>query len=155
MTTIEEQLELLTQTRKNILAVVETCTLDQLYTIPDNFNNHILWNVAHVVATMDILIYASSDTTSGIDPDLVSNYKKGTFPNEDKSEVFIEGVKTVLKTSLDRLKKDYENNSFGTYTERLTSYGVKLSSVEDAICFNNLHESMHLGQIKMLQRLVV
>ena len=154
MISIQEQLDLLAQTRKNLRDVMDACTTEQLYTIPEQFNNHILWNAAHVVATMHILIYASSGTPSQIDPDMVDNFKKGTFPSQEKSEDSIERVKASLIDSLDELKKDYENSAFGTYSERMTSYGVKLASVEEAICFNNLHESMHLGQIKMLRTLV-
>ena len=154
MTSIQEQLDLLSQTRKNILGLVERCSTDQLYHIPEYFNNHILWNAAHVVATMDILVYASSGTPSQTDQELVTNFKKGTFPSNEKNEAFVQHVKAAVTDSLEQLKKDYTNNVFGPYTERVTSYGVKLSSVEDAICFNNLHESMHLGQIIMLLKII-
>lgn len=154
MNSIQAQLDLLAQTRKNVLAVIDSCTVPQLNKIPKNFNNNILWNAAHLVATMDILIYSSSGTASGIDPDLTANYKKGTSPQGDKDQAFVEHVKSLLYTSLEQLRKDYESNAFGPYAERVTSYGVKLTSVVKAICFNNLHESMHLGQIKMLHRLV-
>lgn len=128
--------------------------MSQLNEIPAGFNNNILWNAAHVVATMDILIYSSSGTRSSVDPNLVTNYKKGTSPGDDKDKVFIDNIKSILITSLDELKADCEKEVFGSYNERVTSYGVKLTTLENAISFNNVHEGMHYGQIKMLQRLV-
>ena len=40
------------------------------------------------------------------------------------------------------------------YQTASTSYGMPLQNVEDAIYFNNIHEAMHLGQIKMLLKMV-
>lgn len=151
---IDQQLSLLTQTRKNLLEEVNACSLEQLFSIPEKFNNNIIWNIGHLIATFDILIYASSNTQSKIDSSITDSFKKGTFPSQEIDKSLAEKLVAEFTSSVENLKQDYKNQIFGSYTERVTSYGVKLSSVEDAISFCNLHESMHYGQIKMLRRLV-
>ena len=51
-------------------------------------------------------------------------------------------------------EEDYQNKIFEEYEEYTTSVKVTLSSVEDAIQFNNYHEGIHLGvvlsQLKVL-----
>ena len=42
---------------------------------------------------------------------------------------------------------DYQKNLFEKYNTYMTSYGFELFSIEDAITFNNSHESMHLGTV--------
>lgn len=154
MNNIDHQIDLLLQTRKNILDEVNACTLDQLSTIPEGFNNNIVWNVAHLIATMDILVYTSTNTSSDTSKDFVDNFKKGSAPKGPSNERELAAIKEQFLNSLEDLRTDYHNDKFGLYTERTTSYGVTLKTVEEAITFCNLHESMHLGQIKMLRRLV-
>ncbi|NQZ77644.1 MAG: DinB family protein [Ekhidna sp.] len=151
---IDYQIDLITQTRSNILAEVKACNLEQLSAIPEGFNNNIIWNVAHLIATMDILTYTSTDTASHIAKELVNTFKKGTSPGEPLEASFVEMIKEQFMSSLEQLRKDYHGGKFGSYSERTTSYGVTLRTIEEAITFCNLHESMHYGQIKMLRRLV-
>ena len=44
-------------------------------------------------------------------------------------------------------EEDYQNKIFEEYEEYTTSVKVTLSSVEDAIQFNNYHEGIHLGVV--------
>ena len=42
-------------------------------------------------------------------------------------------------------RDDYENGRFLNFKEYVTSIGFHLSSIEEAISFNNYHETIHLG----------
>ena len=45
------------QIRENLLYTLETTSLEELTLIPDGFNNNIFWNIAHCVATQQLLHY--------------------------------------------------------------------------------------------------
>ena len=151
---VKAQIDLLTKTRKNVLEEIKDCSIEQLNEIPNGFNNNIIWNVAHLIATMDILVYKRSGTSPSVSDDYVDAFKKGSFPQGDLDEETIVQTKDQLLQTLLKLEEDYEKGVFGEYEERTTSYGVTLSTVEEAITFCNLHESMHYGQIKMMRKLL-
>ncbi|UXP32489.1 DinB family protein [Reichenbachiella agarivorans] len=151
---MKEQFTLLTATRANILKEMEACTPAQLCSIPKGFNNNILWNAIHVIVTPQVLLYMKSNTACKIDTGIIESYRKGTIPSEEINYQMIEFAKNQLIPSVSQIEQDYSQQIFGDYETFQTSYGVILNTIEDAIRFNNLHESMHYGQIKMLKRLV-
>ncbi len=152
--TLDHILSDLLATRTNMLTSVEQLTLDQLNKIPDGLNNNIIWNLAHCVVTQQLLCYKLSGTPMHISSDLVKSYAKGSKPEADVDQDFVNTIKERLIDSIDQIKKDYAANVFGSYNDYPTSFGVTLTSVEDAIRFNNVHEAMHLGNILVMRRLV-
>jgi hypothetical protein len=52
------------------------------------------------------------------------------------------------------LEEDYEAGIFTEYSAYKTSTGFEIDSMEKAIIFNNFHESLHLGVIMSLKKLV-
>lgn len=141
-------------TRKNMLKTVTGLTLEQLNTIPKGLNNNIIWNLAHCAVTQQLLCYKLSGTAMHVTSDLVKSYAKGSKPEGDVDQAFVDAIKTRLINSVDQIRKDYDAKIFGEYKEYTTSFGVTLGSVEDAIRFNNVHEAMHLGNILVMKRLV-
>jgi len=55
-------------------------------------------------------------------------------------------------TVLDQTEKDLEAGIFKTYQEYPTSTGYVITSVQDALNFNNFHEGIHLGYILALKK---
>jgi hypothetical protein len=43
--------------------------------------------------------------------------------------------------------KDYDDDFFPDYTAYSTSFGIDLKNIQDAIIFNNMHESLHFGYV--------
>lgn len=151
---MDKQFELLTIIRKNILQEIEACSDEQLVTIPAGFNNHILWNAVHVIVSQQILLYSHTNTPFRVDQAIIDRYRRGTTPGSELDKEMIDFVKNNLLATVAIVKGDYQNNAFGHYQPTVTSFGATLNTLEDAITFNNLHESMHYGQIKMLRKLV-
>jgi hypothetical protein len=52
------------------------------------------------------------------------------------------------------LEEDFEAGIFKEYSAYKTSTGFVIDSMEKAIIFNNFHESLHLGVIMSLKKLV-
>lgn len=133
------------QIRKNLLDLLQNNTLEDLVIIPDGFNNNMYWNIAHTVATQQLLNYYLSGNPFRIDKYWVETYKKGTLPTMEVSAEEVEDLGFLLTETSKILLKDYDADFFSDYTPYTTSFGLDLKNIQDAIIFNNIHESLHLG----------
>ena len=130
-------------------------TPKQLNTIPEGFNNNILWNIGHSIATQQLLTYGLSGLTPHLPMDFIDIYKKGTKPEGPISNEGITELKGFLFSSIEQLEKDYKAGIFKDFKEyTLSTTGGVLSKVEHALEFNNFHEGLHLGCCIMLAKLV-
>lgn len=142
-------------TRQNLSVYLEKLSPEQLAKIPAGFNNNIWWNIAHCVATEQILCYKLSGMPLLVGDDFIEKYKKGTSPNgEIPSKEEIKELRELLLSTSQKLRENYYNQYFTNYTPYPTSYGFDLESITDAINMCNTHEAMHLGTIKALNYFV-
>ena len=151
---MQETISIFNINRKIYLDLLHHFSLEQLNKIPEGFNNNIIWNIAHIVATQQILLYQLSGTKCSVTQDFILKYKKGTKPEAPVNELELEQIKTFLISTTQALDTDYKNSAFGTYQPYTTSQGFELTSIQDAIAFNNYHEGMHLGIILSLRKFV-
>ncbi len=124
---------------------------DDLFRIPDGFVNHVAWNGAHLVATQQVLTYGLSGVEPFVPQELIDRYRKGTLPSDGDAESF----RAIMEYSLEAPKRTAEDlaaGKFSGYSLYETSQGFKLSTVEEAISFNNFHEGLHLGYILALRK---
>jgi hypothetical protein len=152
--TMTKQTEIIRKTRSFLLEDLKDLTTEQFNKIPEGFNNNIIWNLAHLVATQQIVCYISARLDPKINEDFISAYRKGTRPEKSVDIAEIENIKTLLFTTLDQLEIDYNDQIFGGYTAWSTRYGVELANIEDALNFLPFHEGLHSGCITALKRLV-
>jgi len=142
-------------TRANILKDIENLSVEQLNAIPEGFNNNIVWNFVHLIATQQLLVYKLSGTPFVVAEDIIEAYKIRTKPEQTIPKLQLNEYKELLLTTVDQMEEDYEHGVFGndfkTYT---TSYNITLTKLEDAINFNNVHEGLHYGVIRALVRAV-
>ncbi|TVZ52779.1 DinB family protein [Dokdonia sp. Hel_I_53] len=130
-------------------------TLEQLNKIPKGFNNNLVWNIGHSIATQQLLTYGLSGVKPQIDMDFINTYKKGTRPEKDVSQDDVNSIHKMLFSTLETLEEDYKMGLFSTFKEyTLSTTGGVLSKVEHAIEFNNFHEGLHLGCCIQLSKLV-
>ena len=145
---------ILKRTRENIRKAVEGLSLDQLNKIPEGFNNNIFWNVAHVVATQQLLTYGLAGVDPVIPKKYIENYRKGTKPNGPVGQDEVDQIISLLETTQGQIINDILDNKFTEFRRYTTSYGITLNSLEEAIAFNNAHEAMHFGNILSMRKLV-
>lgn len=148
------QFNTLRKSRELVAKKIENLTTEQLHTIPEGFSNNIIWNVAHLVATQQLLHYKLSGLDCLAPDDLIEKYRKGTTPSETLNEEELEEIKDLLIGLPDTLEEDYKAGIFESYNEYQTSTGFVLTDIDTAIAFNNLHEGIHLGVIMALTKLV-
>ncbi|MEL6719411.1 MAG: DinB family protein [Bacteroidota bacterium] len=147
-------LNLLKATRSNIAKLVEGLSIEQLNHIPEGFNNNLAWNIGHILVTQELLIYRLSNQTGLIADEWIAAYRKGTKPESPVTEALMQSFLEELDRTIQQMHIDFDKHLFKDFKPYPTSYGITLNSVEDALIFNNLHESMHLGTMIALKKLV-
>lgn len=152
---LDLQLDITLATRQLLLKNLNSLSKEALFTIPQGCNNHIFWNIAHVVVTQQLLVYKLSGVPMLISDSLVDKYKKGTKPDGAvASDEEIETIKTGLISCIEQTRKDHDNGAFNQFHPYETSAGVTLKSAADAVSFNLFHEGIHLGSILAIKRMM-
>lgn len=141
-------------TRTTLLKLLNNLTPEQLCFIPKGFNNHILWNIGHILVTEQLLSYKLSDLEMHIDKEFVALYGKGSVPKKNISSKDVDAVISQLIPVIKKAKEDYKNGVFKTFYEYKTSIGITLNNIDDAIQFNSFHEGIHLGIILSIKKLL-
>jgi hypothetical protein len=140
--------------RLRTLLLIDGLELAQLNKIPEGFNNNIIWNVAHMIAAMQGVCYKRSGLPITVSDAYFECYKPESKPAHDVDEQELNEIKELLISSIDKLKEDYSNGLFKTYTAFTTRYGVDINNIEEAIQFLPFHEGMHMGYILALKRVL-
>ena len=140
--------------RKLYLDFFDKYNLEQLNLTPPGFSNNLIWNIGHIVASQQSLIYKTSNLPINIPDEFFDRYKPGTRPGEPVSQNEVDEIKSLLISMIDQTETDLANGKFVTFTERNTLTGFHLGSLQDAFVFNNYHEGLHLGYMKSIARFV-
>ena len=151
---MKTQFDILRKVRELILRLTDGLTIEQLHVIPEGFKNNIAWNVVHLVVTQQLLHYRLSGNECLISDELIDLYRKGTVPTKVMTQEEYSEALELFKSLPDTLEKDYNNGVFTQYKEYPTSTGFVLDSIDTAIQFNTMHESLHLGVIMALKKVV-
>ena len=147
-----DNITLLKQTRA--LTLRATGDLDEaaLHKIPETWKNNILWHVGHLVVTQQLLCYKLSGNKMLIEQSYVDGLAKGSGPADWSANPDWQQTKDLLIELPERLETDYDAGLFKEFADYPTSTGICLTSIDDAIAFNNYHEGIHLGFIMALKR---
>ena len=149
------QLFTITETSRNMVSkILENHSLVQLNKIPEGFSNNLIWNIAHIVVTQQLLVYKLSGLPTVVSDEIIEKYKKGTKPEHDATQSEVDEIKSLLFITIKKTKEDYDNGIFKNYNEYPTSTGFILNNVEDAMAFNNFHEGLHIGILMSLRKFV-
>ncbi|HMG81412.1 MAG TPA: DinB family protein [Ferruginibacter sp.] len=148
------QFEILKLTRQYLLNDIKDLTTDQLNEIPAGFNNNIIWNLAHMLATQQGICYARAGIKLVIDQSLFDAYKPGTKPEKFVDANEVAETKKLFIAMVDRLEIDYANNVFTNFTAFTNRYGFEHRHVDDSINFVLYHEGIHFGVINAMMKLV-
>lgn len=149
---MKTQFDILRKSRDLVVKELEGLSMDQIHKIPEGFKNNIAWNVAHLVVTQQLLHYKLSGLNCLCTDELIEAHRKGTAPTKTFTEEEFEEVLELLLGLPDTLQEDYEAGIFENYTEYPTSTGFTLTSIENAIPFNNFHEGIHYGIIRSIKK---
>jgi hypothetical protein len=127
-------------------------SLEAVNHIPEGFNNNLIWNFGHIIATQQLLTYSLSGLKPKVEDEVLAAFRKGTKPEKVHTTAELEGLKKLAVTTLDQFEADFEAGLFQTFESYPTSYGVELTNIEEAAAFSALHEALHLGYAMALKR---
>ncbi|WP_035659634.1 DinB family protein [Flavobacterium seoulense] len=151
---MQEILEITKTSRNMVSKLIQGFTLEQLNKVPEGFKNNLIWNVAHIVVTQQLLVYKLAGLPVMVSDELIEKYKKGTKTEQEASQEEVDEILTLLHTTIAQTEKDIENNLFQNFTEYPTSTGFVLKTNQDSMEFNNFHEGIHIGVILAIRKLV-
>jgi hypothetical protein len=140
--------------RKLYLDFFDKYSLEQMNVVPDKFSNNIIWNIGHIIAAQQSLVYKLSNLPINIPEEFFDRYKPGTKPMGAVSQNKAWEIKSLLTSMIDQTETDLANGKFVSFTERNTITGFHLGNLKDALVFNNYHEGLHMGYIKSIGRFV-
>lgn len=151
---MNDQIERIRKIRLYLLNAINELTADQLNEIPSGFNNNIIWNLGHLTAAFEGVCYIRAGLKPVVDEKYLTPFRPGTKPEQYITEDEVIIIKSLLLSSLDLFKDDYQNNAFSNYPSWTSRYGVELSGIDDAVEFLMYHEGLHSGYISALKKLV-
>jgi len=147
-------IEIIKLPRIALLKAVEELTIEQLNEIPEGFNNNIIWNLAHLVATQQNICYKRAGLDIVIDDQFFTPYLPGTKPERFITAEEVETIKGLFFSTFDQLEADLQNGKFDNYTAWTTRYGNTINTGEEATAFLPFHEGIHTGYIWALKRVI-
>jgi len=142
------------ENRKILITFLDKYFDRQLNKIPKGFKNNLIWNIAHLLVTQQLLTYALAGLDCLVSKEMIKKFEKGSFPQISINRDEINTIKAQLITVIEKTEKDYNNGLFSNFNPYTTSLGNTLDTIEDAIQFATFHEGIHLGIILSIQKLV-
>jgi len=134
--------------------ITKELSIEQLNQIPTGFSNNIIWNMAHLIATQQIVCYRRAGVATVVDTEFVDAYAPGTRPERLITEEEVLRIQELFFTSLDRYELDLHAGLFDNYTAWTTRAGVDVNSINDADAFLPYHEGMHVGYVMALRKAI-
>lgn len=147
-------IDILQNPRKTILDTLKDYSIEQVNKIPEGFNNNIIWNLGHMIASQQGICYKRSGLEAIVSEDFFNTYKSGSKPERFISQAEYDEIKELLFTTLDKTEKDHAAGIFVNYTPVMTRYNVELNNIDEALGFLPFHDGLHIGYIMSLRKLV-
>lgn len=151
---MKDKIDIISATRKALIKTVLDLSDGQLNRVPSGFNNNIIWNMAHLVATFERVIYLRTGITGPMELSFNEKYKNGTKPEAPASQEEIRFIKESLIMETEQFSADYSRLGAASYDPWKSSAGLQLDNIDDTIDYLAFHEGMHTGCILALKHLV-
>lgn len=151
---MENLLKTIRQTRKKFIQLVERSTVEELNQVPAGFNNNMIWNFGHIIASQQILCYKLANLEPRIDSSYLLAYQKGTKPEKFIEAPEINTLRELMMSTIDTLENDLKNDIFESYNAITTGYGVTLSNTAEAVQFFPVHDAFHYGCASSIQKVL-
>ncbi len=151
---MEKYFDIMQKTRINFVQLLDGLTIEQLNKVPEGFNNNLIWNFAHLLATQQAIFYGLSGLTTKVDEHFIKSYRRFSRPESFVSTSELETIQNNFEEAQQTFFEDYKNGIFTSFKPYTTSFGVQLNTLEDAIQFSSVHDGLHYGYAMALKHLV-
>ncbi|MBY6036676.1 DinB family protein [Fictibacillus nanhaiensis] len=134
------------------IGIAENLTEEMANRQPDGFNNTMKWHLGHMVTEAEYFLFELSKQPVQLPNRYNQLFAPGTRPSEWKGEApRLSELILTLKSQLERVKEI----SPELLNQPLEKPIHEFNSVLDAAAFSVLHESLHIGQIESMKRMLV
>ncbi|PJJ79748.1 DinB family protein [Mucilaginibacter auburnensis] len=133
---------------------IKELSIEQLNQIPKGFNNNIIWNMAHLIATQQIVCYRRAGVEPILDADFINAYAPGSKPEGPVKSEEIARIQELFFSTLDQFEQDLQAGLFNNYTAWTTRAGVDINTIDDVLAFLPYHEGIHMGYIQAQKRVL-
>ncbi|MEM6795828.1 MAG: DinB family protein [Acidobacteriota bacterium] len=143
--------------RRALEKMTRSMSEEERLTVPEGFNNHVLWHLGHLVVTQQMLCYQLGGLKAGVEPAWVPLFKNGSAPRDWPSDAEIPSYETLLESLHElaaKTRTDYDAGFFADFVGFDTGVGPKVESIENALVFNNFHEGLHFGYVMAMRRVL-
>lgn len=151
---MQELIKVWRQSRALIDTYFEGYTVTQLNDIPVGFRNNLIWNIGHVIAVQQSLVYRLSGLPMHLSDGFFERYKNGTIPDQFVTAEEVTEMRNMLHQLFQQTLDDWEAGAFKTYTAYTTRSGFSLASAVDALIFNAYHEALHVGAMMQIRKFI-
>ncbi|MCI5059430.1 MAG: DinB family protein [Flavobacteriales bacterium] len=133
---------------------MENLSLSELNHIPEGFSNNIIWNFGHIVVIQQLLCYRLSGLETLIHEQFIDSYKNGSKPVKAVGQDQYDIMKELSGQLIEKFIYDLKEKKFGNYRPYTTQYNITIQNIQEAIHFNAIHESLHLGYALALRKAI-
>jgi hypothetical protein len=151
---MDKPFEILRETRKSLLQLIDGLTTEQLNEIPRGFSNNIIWNIAHMIVAQQNVTYVRSGQKAIVEEAFFHAYKPDTKPEGTIDAEGIADIKELFLTTIDQFESDLKKNIFAGYTPWTNRYGVKIDTIGDVLRLLPFHDGLHFGYVMALKRII-
>lgn len=134
--------------------VVKDLTDAQMNVIPPGAVNNMLWNLGHVIADECNMLYTPSGLPSPLPPEYTGLFDPETSPRGWAEPPKVQEVREQAQALGKRVEGDYKAGVFRRFEAYALGESFRLNTIEEAIAYCALHESMHIGVNITLKRIV-
>ncbi|BFT71117.1 DinB family protein [Paenibacillus sp. P36] len=137
--------------RNRLLQLVEGCPEDKRNVVPAGFNNSIHWQIGHVLAVTDRLIFALSEQPSLVPANYISFFGNGTKPADWQEEPPAwDVIIAQLKEQPAQIRESLGDKLDVAVKENM----MKAATIEQLINFSIMHEANHFGMISAMMKVL-
>ncbi|MBA2940879.1 DinB family protein [Paenibacillus sp. CGMCC 1.16610] len=137
--------------RNRLLQLVEGFPEDKRNVVPVGFNNSIHWQIGHVLAVTDRLIFALSEQPSLVPANYISFFGNGTKPADWQEEPPAwDVIIAQLKEQPSQIRESLGDKLDVAVKENM----MKAATIEQLINFSIMHEANHFGMISAMMKVL-
>lgn len=140
--------------RNNTINAVQEVSESQANSIPEGFNNNILWNLGHVYLVQEKFAFGFIPEPMNIPDNFDDLFGRGSKPSEWKGQPpTLADLIILLEDQTGRIKESLENRLEEAVANPFTMpSGLTLKTIGEFLTFSMYHEGMHVQTIKMLHK---
>lgn len=140
--------------RGNTIKQITGIDEKETHTVPQGFNNNILWNLGHILLVHEKFSFALTNEKMELPKDFAEWFAPGTKPGNWGMQISsLDEIILLLSKQIDRVEQTLEHR-LEEYLEKpfVTSSGLEILTVKECLSFCLYHEAMHFATIKAIKQ---